>query len=174
MEEVTSFYKFVTNLHIPSSEFMQAPPDGWPSITPERYAWLEKDPAVIDLMRHLPYIYKEDYHYSYEIFPLTAVVDYNGPLVQSIVEAEQADKYAIEPMEEFHRQVPSYMLTLAAETSGADGCWTFVNTKEGTITLHDGNDSLGKGTVKTDVSFIADAGECGGGERVGISRRWKS
>ena len=151
VKEVNSFYELLTGLHIPESALKRPPTGGWPDITRERYAWLKKDDTVIDLKRHLPFIYKEDHSEGHEIFTLTAAVDYNGPHVLDCM--ERGDTYNIEPEMEL-TTVPPYILTLATETSGADGCWIFVNTKRGTVTLYGPDDGLfGKGTVENEVSL---------------------
>lgn len=157
VREVTSFYEFLTNLHIPNSALKIPPPGGWPDITPERYAFLKKDDTVIDLIRHLPFIYKEEYSQGHEIYLLTAAVDYNGPYVQHVMNREPINMFRIEPMDDF-TTLPPYMLTLASETSGGDGSYIFVNTKRGTITLYD-EESRGKGTIENEVSVLRLVGD---------------
>lgn len=124
---MTSFYELLIGLHIPESALKRPPPGGWPDINRERYAWLKKDDTVIYMMRHLPFIYREDHTEGHEIYTLTTAVDYNGPHFLDCMEWE--DMYNIEPEMELTK-VPPYILTLATETSGGDGCWIFVNTKE--------------------------------------------
>ena len=154
VREVTSFYEFCVGLYIPESALKRPPPGGWPDIDNERYAWLEKDDTVIDLMRHLPFIYKEDQSIGHEIYTVTAPVDYNGPYVLECM--ERGSTHNIEPGEGL-QDLPPHILTLAAETSGGDGCWILVNTKRGTVTLYEPEIGphqgfLGVGNVKNDVS----------------------
>lgn len=53
------YYNFLTKMYLNPSSIAWPPKDGWPNITPESMAPLEKSPAVIDLLRNLPYI-KQD------------------------------------------------------------------------------------------------------------------
>jgi len=152
VKEVTSFYEFLIGLHIPESALKRPPPGGWPDITPKRYAFLKKDDRVIDLIRHLPFIYKEDHSEGYQIYPMCAAVDFNGPFVTETLEKSPHDLFNIEPMEEA-TTAPAYVLSFAAETSGGDGFWRFINTKTGAITLYDSCVGPGgKGTLKNEVS----------------------
>ena len=154
VSEVTAFYEFCIGLWIPESALKRPPPGGWPDIDNKRYAWLGKDDTVIDLMRHLPFIYKEDHSKGHEIYTLTAAVDYNGPYALECMEL--GDTFNIEPGEGLS-PLPPYVLTLAAETSGGDGGWILVNTKRGTVTLYEPEIGphkgfLGVGNMKNDVS----------------------
>lgn len=161
VQEVSSFYSFLTKLHIPSdaSIVRYPPPGGWPSIDKESYALLKKTDTVIDLMQHLPYITRAESD-GYQIYELTAVVDYEGEQVKRAIDfakkynMEEVDLFAIEPeADEGVTAVPPYMLVLASETSGGDGSWIMLDTNRGTITLIDGG--IGRdieGTVENDVS----------------------
>ncbi len=153
VREVSDLYDLLTGLHIPDSALYYPPIEGWEEIDSERYAWLNKDDTVIDLMRHLPYIYKDDHSEGHEIYTMTAAVDYIGPYVSSCMES--GSTFNIEPPEEY-TSIPPYVLTLAAETSGGDGSWILVNTRRGTVTLYEPTDGpdkspLGKGTVRNEV-----------------------
>ena len=67
VKEVTSPSELLTGLHIPKSALKLPLAGGWPDINSERYAWLKKDDTVLDLMRHLPYIYREGNSEGHEI-----------------------------------------------------------------------------------------------------------
>ncbi|KAH6658132.1 hypothetical protein BKA67DRAFT_656353 [Truncatella angustata] len=56
VSNLEAFYAFLP--HVPSSAVCRAPPGGWPSITAEilREHGIHKTTAVVDLLRHLPYI----------------------------------------------------------------------------------------------------------------------
>jgi hypothetical protein len=53
---IDDFYTFLTTFYIPESALKRAPPTGWPNITPETTKGFRKSQAVIDLIKHLPYI----------------------------------------------------------------------------------------------------------------------
>ena len=166
VREITAFYTFLTKMYLPSELLRIPPPEGWSYITPERYAWLKKTPTVIDLMRHLPYISRED-NDGHKIYIETAVVDYEGEQVRKQMRfAEEHGKErphldTIEPDPttfDFDTSIPEYMLVLASETRGSDGFWWLLDTQRGTITLYDagmGHHQLqGQGTIENEVSVV--------------------
>lgn len=75
---ITDFYTFLTKMYIPESALKFPPRGGWPNITLESTKNFGKEPIVIDVMKHLPYIDDKDardfvtnIHYKCE------VVDYS-------------------------------------------------------------------------------------------------
>ncbi|KAK3333067.1 hypothetical protein B0T19DRAFT_439866 [Cercophora scortea] len=70
---LTSFYKFLLTLPWPTPPTLLFPPsDGWAHITPENFAWLNKNDTVLSLLRHLPYIRQENYNevvVDFETYP---------------------------------------------------------------------------------------------------------
>lgn len=57
IDVVTSFYQFLQKLpFLEPSDIFYPPPEGWPHITQESFACLNKTYDVIELLRHLPYI----------------------------------------------------------------------------------------------------------------------
>lgn len=60
---------------IPSDSIVEPPEEGWPSITHDALAGLEKTDAVIDLLRHIPYIEPSE-DYNTRIAYSTDAVDY--------------------------------------------------------------------------------------------------
>ena len=57
---VSDFYEFIIKRTAPPEALHFPPPEGWAEIDEENYAWLNKNEAVFDLMRHLPYLDRED------------------------------------------------------------------------------------------------------------------
>jgi hypothetical protein len=53
---IDDFYTFLTTFYIPASAVKRPSPEGWPNITPATTKGFRKSPAVIDLIKHLPYI----------------------------------------------------------------------------------------------------------------------
>lgn len=58
---ITSFFQFVQRMHDEylDRELEYPPPEGWPQLTPEILGGLGYSPAVIDLLRHIPYFMGE-------------------------------------------------------------------------------------------------------------------
>ena len=159
IHEITSFYTFLTHLHIPPSELRFPPAGGWPSINAQSYSFLKKNDTVIDLLRHLPYFTREESACGPEIYYLTAVVDYEGEQIRSEIGFAEEHRqgvslFSIEPQaSEGETTIPPYMLVLASETSGADGFWFLLDTDRGTMTLYEsgGRTDL-QGTVENEAS----------------------
>lgn len=158
VQAVTSSYQFLSTLHIPSSAIRYPPLDGWPDVDGRTYGWLNKNDRVIDLMRHLPYL-SRDHLGSYQIYMNTGAIDYNGEHVQRSMRfaAEhdvEVDLLDIEPPLDY-TYIPPHVLSLASETSGANGYFFLIDTDRGTITVYSlaGEGFLIEhgGTVKTDV-----------------------
>jgi hypothetical protein len=53
---IRDYYHFLTKMYLDGDRIMEPPPGGWPDITPEIMRPLKKSDAVVDLLRHLPYI----------------------------------------------------------------------------------------------------------------------
>jgi hypothetical protein len=53
---IDEFYTFLTTFYIPASAVKRPSPEGWPNITPATTKGFRKSQAVIDLIKHLPYI----------------------------------------------------------------------------------------------------------------------
>lgn len=139
--EVTAFYEFLTTMYIPPEALRRPPPDGWPNINAETYRSLNKTDRVIDLIRHLPYITRHT-AWPYEIYFVTAVVDYEGdPVKREVRRATESGKpldvsyVNIEP-ESSYTHIPPHVLCLASETCGADGHFFLIDTTIGTITVY--------------------------------------
>ena len=62
VSELTSYYKFIVDLYLPVARVKHPPVGGWPELTKDFLAPLNKNDAVVDLIQHLPYvgIEKED------------------------------------------------------------------------------------------------------------------
>lgn len=56
VEAVRDYYAFLCTMYLDPARVAEPPPGGWPEITAERFRHMHKSDAVIDLLRHLPYI----------------------------------------------------------------------------------------------------------------------
>lgn len=79
VEAVRQYYAFLTDDlgAIPSECVVDAPEGGWPGITQSSLAGLEKIDAVIELLRHLPYINTSNNHNTQIAFS-TSAIDYRA------------------------------------------------------------------------------------------------
>lgn len=77
VDAVRTYYAFLANDlgAIPSECIIDAPEDGWSSITQSSLAGLEKTDKVIEILRHLPYIDNSNSHNTQIAFS-TIAIDY--------------------------------------------------------------------------------------------------
>ncbi|KAL9113308.1 MAG: hypothetical protein Q9227_002643 [Pyrenula ochraceoflavens] len=136
---VTDFYEFLTRIHIPPTAIKYPPPGGWPELTREDLTFLNKNDDVIDLIRHLPFIKRDDYYDPYEIYEQTTVVDFTGKLLRKEAASKPHNSDLFEPLEEIST-VPSHVLTLATTSGTRDGHFVFIDTSRGTGTICDFQD----------------------------------
>lgn len=66
---IRTYFQFLTKLYLPAAAIKDPTPTGWPEITREAFAALDKDDTVVSLLAHLPYLSKEgcDFQDSDEI-----------------------------------------------------------------------------------------------------------
>lgn len=142
--EITSFYKLLSAFYIPADAIIYPPPDGWPEVTPKNYSFLEKTDAVIDLIRHLPFIQPICHHPEedlsiYELWPETAPVHYISDRFHNDRVFGRHDGIgptweAMYPNYE-DVNIPSHVLTFAVPNAQRYGDWAFIDTERGTITI---------------------------------------
>lgn len=146
---LSSHYEFLCRIHPPSTVIKYPPPDGWPEITPEYLAFLNKTDTVVDLIRHLPLIQRDKRDDPYQIYEETAAVDCTGKLFHDSTTLRPPDPGICEPLPEIST-VPSHVLTLATTRGGRDGHFVLVDTSRGTITICD----FQVGGSATDLSLV--------------------
>lgn len=58
VQAVCEYFRFLSQMYLDETDFVYPPDDGcgWPSITRENLADVDKDETVLDLLRHLPYV----------------------------------------------------------------------------------------------------------------------
>lgn len=62
---IRSYYQFLTKLYLPAAAIKEATSrTGWPEITPEAFAPLNKNDTVVSLLAHLPYLSKDNCSYQ--------------------------------------------------------------------------------------------------------------
>lgn len=153
--EIEAYYNFLTVMYLPESTIKRPPPGGWPDITPEYLAPLRKNDTVVDLIRHLPYIQREEYHDPNTIYAWTAGVDFTGELAKHQL-IQDGDTDLLQPMEE-EGIIPSHVLTLATPSEGRDGYYIHIDTERGTAVLCD----LQLGPKPTNLSQVSRTSHAG-------------
>ncbi len=74
---VRDYYRFLVQMYMPAAYIIEPPPEGWPSITKEKFRNMGKTDEVIELLRHLPYI-RDDYSPRGPAgFPRGALINYS-------------------------------------------------------------------------------------------------
>ena len=177
VREMTTFYRFLTALHIPLSALHLAPNNGWRSVTARRLhlAVGRKDPAVLSLAQRLPYVSRSAWDEGHEVFPTTVGVDYAKSYLGGLMRLTEAeavggrqetdeqimargqtlDDLGVNP-ERSELVIPEHMLVLASAASAKNGAFWMLNTRNGTVTILYGGMRGGEedGLCNVDVSHI--------------------
>jgi len=132
--ELTSFYELLVKMYLPSSAIKWPPPGGWADLIPEYFAFMRKTDAVVDVLRHIPYV-RDTGLERWEIYHETGPVDYTGHHFRIAHTCGNPSPAWTEPPEEL-TIIPSHVVCLA-EAHGRYGCDFFLDTERGTITLCD-------------------------------------
>ncbi|PGH12581.1 hypothetical protein AJ79_04202 [Helicocarpus griseus UAMH5409] len=91
---ITSFYRFLTKVHLPDSALKIPSEGGWPELTDEYLSFMGKTPTVTDLIRHMPFI-DSNQEKPYMIHYRTVAVDFTGDSIRN-----SPHRYTAEPQEE--------------------------------------------------------------------------
>lgn len=148
--EVLSFYEFLTKLHLPAEAIKRPPTDGWSFINAERFGFMGKTDAVIDLLKHIPYI-SQDEEAGYQIYTNCTGWDYTGVKVnQGPINSQDGE--ALDPMD--------------AADIGNEEAWQGLKDRKNIATLAKGHEardwcivfdtSNGKMAMVCDVEDVAD------------------
>lgn len=125
---VTDYYDFCSHSfwNVP---IHYAPPGGWPSVTDDIIAKLDKNDVAAKLIRHLPYPeYNMDPNYVGDtpfVIEDTMLVDYRCENIQNWVRGDSG--YGIDP-----EKTPSHCVVIAMSL-GTSGYYVVVDTKEGHV-----------------------------------------
>ena len=127
-----SFYNFLTTLpsDITPASILLPPVRGWPSLTPQYLSSLGKDPTVINLLQHLPYIAANNGMLgSTKIAYQTDAIDFRSPAKCRTIERGNIEGL-LEPPDV--GGIPEWVVCLSC--GGRDASWLLLDTQEGTIT----------------------------------------
>lgn len=124
---VCDYYTFLANDlgAIPPDCVVDAPEDGWPSITQSSLAGLEKIDKVIELLRHLPYIDISKTHNTQIAFS-TIAIDYREFGKYGVAKGTRSQFYPI-GSEEF----PPHVVVLTGEGEDYYGSLLLLDVENG-------------------------------------------
>lgn len=95
VQELTSLYEFLVTMYLPEDALKYPPmPGGWPEISAERLSFMKKADAVIDLMKHIPYIrqdWDDTIEGAYQVHEGSVCNDFSGKYFQDISTKFQYD-----------------------------------------------------------------------------------
>ncbi|KAK1843719.1 hypothetical protein CCHR01_13676 [Colletotrichum chrysophilum] len=135
--ELSSYYEFLTRIFLPPSVVRYPLEGGWQHINRD---WMNtfalgKNDTVLDLMRHIPYIRRDeiDDFEPWHIFERTTAVDCAGDKALNFP-GESQRKFLFEG---WTIQVPAHVYVLASHPTGRDGHHIFIDTERGTVILAD-------------------------------------
>lgn len=115
----------------------------------EYLGFMKKSDAVVNLLKHLPYIRHDTNHDPYQIYETTSGVDYSGDNFRTMGVKYQdptaGDPYKVVTV------LPSHVATIATIAGGRDGYYFFLDTERGTVTRCDFQDGPGWGTGLEEV-----------------------
>lgn len=139
--QLQSFYEFLTTMYLPTSCIKRPPKEvGWPSITAERLAFMEKTDTVVDLLKHIPYI-SQDVEETYQIQEKCVCNDYTGKYFERAAVGFQ-DQHSMDPLPESmiedvwdRFKEPQHIVTLAQSATGDAGWHIFYDTRDGQLAL---------------------------------------
>jgi hypothetical protein len=110
---------------IPSDCIVEPPEGGWPSITQDSLAGLEKTEAVIELLRHLPYI-EPSRDYNTQIAFSTEAIDY-----RKIAEYKVGKGNRTRFMPAGNEEFPPHVVVLTEAGEDHYGSWLLLDTENG-------------------------------------------
>jgi len=127
VDAVRNYYTFLANDlgAIPSDCVVDAPEEGWPSITQTSLAGLEKTDKVIELLRHLPYIDGSSTHNTQIAFS-TIAIDYREFGKYGVAKGTRSQFYPV-GSEEF----PPHVVVLTEEGEDYYGSLLLLDVENG-------------------------------------------
>ncbi|KAF2799395.1 hypothetical protein K505DRAFT_356656 [Melanomma pulvis-pyrius CBS 109.77] len=134
--EVTSYYDFIASVYLPTSVIKRPPPGGWSDITPEFLAPLNKNKNLLDLIRHLPFVVRDEHDEPYQIFEGTSAVDFTGEYIKKSFCSSHPNVDIAEPPKDWGK-LPPHVLALATPAEGRNGLYFFIDTERGVAIVCD-------------------------------------
>ncbi|KAI5236667.1 hypothetical protein E4T42_09393 [Aureobasidium subglaciale] len=130
VDAVRKYYTFLSNDlgAIPSDCIVEPPPEGWPSITQDSLVGLEKTEAVVELLRHMPYIEPSD-DYNTQVAFGTSVIDYRQIGAYKVAEGKRHQFIPVG-----NKEFPPHVVVLTADGEDYYGSLLLLDTEKGTAT----------------------------------------
>ncbi|KAH0009669.1 hypothetical protein KCU78_g10618, partial [Aureobasidium melanogenum] len=130
VDAVRKYYHFLANDlgAIPRNCIVEPPEEGWPTITQDSLAGLEKTEAVIELLRHLPYIEPSE-DYNTQVAFGTSAIDY-----REIGEYKVAEGKGSQFIPAGNEEFPPDVVVLTDEGEDYYGSLLLLDTKKVTAT----------------------------------------
>ncbi|KAI4706432.1 hypothetical protein J4E89_008848 [Alternaria sp. Ai002NY15] len=128
---LTDHYEFCNRVFWDNSVVTKAPKNGWPSITQSTMANLNKTDAVIDLLRHMPYVdfVEPDKAYGkHVIMKNTRIQDYHSDAMQKRIRDGDLEYY-VEPIGD---PLPPSCISFG-NSNGRNGYNLVINTADGYV-----------------------------------------
>lgn len=128
VKELTSYYEFLQKMYLPENSIVYPPVgSGWEKVTPEYCQG--KTPAVMDLLRHIPYVQGWELH----VYVFSIVNEYFKG-AEGCKKPKDSDCY------DFYSLIPDYVVTIADKHEDP-GHYIFFDTVRGTFTMAEFSDS---------------------------------
>jgi hypothetical protein len=125
---ITSYYKFLSKLYLGPSTVIHPPSEGWPSITAQSLAPLQKNPTVLRLLQHIPY-FNQPGGDKVVLAQGTWPVLYHEPKFQASIREASEREWLVEPI--YNVALPPYAVCLAK--GKRDGYYIILDTERGVI-----------------------------------------
>ncbi|KAF4821173.1 hypothetical protein CGCTS75_v011157 [Colletotrichum tropicale] len=156
VKAITSFYEFMKRMHGEEEAVLKyPPPTGWPQITHESFAGLDKTKEVIELLRHIPYFVIEP-----------CILESTRP--RCFIDSqfcEEIKKWpALEPpeLDDEEGRLPGYIISLASAREEQVGWTVLLDTKRGVVILWKNDGNLPNWTRTSDADpYDVDADQYG-------------
>ncbi|TGO70289.1 hypothetical protein BOTNAR_0002g00740 [Botryotinia narcissicola] len=148
---IETYYKALSKLpYVEESDIFSPPTSGWPNITESNFAPLEKTNAVIDLLKHLPYLRNPDKEKGYAIAFGTFPIDYTAAPFREPIDIQEAKNFKPD-LAWPEDAVKSWVIPLTMSEDNYWGNWWLLDTTDGTVTDWAHNNS-----TEADVDYAPD------------------
>lgn len=129
---LTEYYKALGKLpYVNEVDIIYPPPSGWPNITKENFAALEKNDEVIELLQRLPYLNNpNDWGKGYAVSFATFVIDYSSEPFGPQIDVKKAEYYS--PDFAFpDEKVKPWVIPLTWSEDNVVGAYLLLDTTDG-------------------------------------------
>jgi hypothetical protein len=134
---LTDYYEFCSRVFWDNSVVAEAPNNGWPSITQSTMANLHKTDAIVDLLRHMPFVdfVEPDKAYGKHVIMVnTRIQDYRSDEMQNRIRDGDLEYY-VEPI---CNPLPPSCISFG-NSNGRNGYNLVINTADGYVYWGDPN-----------------------------------